>query len=294
MPNPLRRNAIRKARTVVPQPLARAPPRTEVSPIINYDDLAAGVPSRPAGDLDDAQLLAKSRGSRHWNLTVTDVTRTADRMLRLTLHSADLRELDWQAGQDFTVKVAHVAGRDIRRRYTIAHADSQDISLDIYLHGSGVGTTWAQGLRAGDEVSAIGPRGKFVLNTSADCAIHIGDETSLPAICAMLRAANQPAQVLVEVDNPSDWLHFGLDKATSVKWTWLPRTHTLAVDQIGRRTDCTEHYYVSGEASRVQVWRAELESLGAAPEQISAKAHWGTGRSNASHGEPLSPSGPEG
>jgi NADPH-dependent ferric siderophore reductase len=47
------------------------------------------------------------------------------------------------------------------------------------------------------------------------------------------------------------------------------------------------HAYVSGEAGLVSAWRAEFEHLGIDPSSITHKAYWGTGRVNATHGEPL-------
>jgi hypothetical protein len=54
------------------------------------------------------------------------------------------------------------------------------VQLDVYLHGEGIGTAWARALPPGDTVSAIGPRGKLLLNLDADWHVLIGDET----VCA--------------------------------------------------------------------------------------------------------------
>jgi NADPH-dependent ferric siderophore reductase len=37
----------------------------------------------------------------------------------------------------------------------------------------------------------------------------------------------------------------------------------------------------------VSAWREQLELAGFDPSAISHKAYWGTGRANATHGEPL-------
>ena len=64
--------------------------------------------------------------------------------------------MSWQPAQDLTLMVARVAGRDIRRRYTIAAQAHDAVQLDVFLHGHGIGTAWARALRPGDTVSAIG------------------------------------------------------------------------------------------------------------------------------------------
>jgi hypothetical protein len=168
----------------------------------NVQRLIATVPSRPAGDLDDAALLAKARETSLWNLTVTSRQWLAPRMLRLTVSAPGIDTITYLPGQDFTMCVMRNGGRDIRRRYTIAGRDADAVHLDVSIHGDGVGTAWALARQRGDVVSAIGPRGKFVLDPTADWLILVGDETSLPGILAMLAATDAPAQVAAEVDDP--------------------------------------------------------------------------------------------
>jgi NADPH-dependent ferric siderophore reductase len=244
------------------------------------------VPSRPAGDLDDDQLLAKSRNSMRWELTVTEVDWIAARMLRLAVSAPGLEAMDYRPGHDFTVLVARVGGRAIRRRYTIASRSHDAVRLDVYVHGEGIGTVWAQTRRPGDSISAIGPRGSFVLGPPADWNVFVGDETSIPGINAMLAAADRPAQVVVEVDDPVEWEALAVRTGHPTQWTWLPRGSSrhdmLALATVGRG-----HAYVSGEAGLVSAWRAELDRLGLDPSSITHKAYWGTGRVNATHGEPL-------
>jgi NADPH-dependent ferric siderophore reductase len=170
-----------------------------------FAHLAATVPSRPAGDLHDDQLLAKAKGSSHWNLTVVDVGQSAPLMLRILMSAHEIETMEWHPAQDLTVLITRAAGRDIRRRYTIASHEHDRIHIDVYLHGKGIGTAWARTCRPGHSVSAIGPRGKFLLQPDADWHVMIGDETSLPGIKAMLAATDRPAQVVVDVDDPSDW-----------------------------------------------------------------------------------------
>jgi NADPH-dependent ferric siderophore reductase len=251
-------------------------------------ELASKVPSRPAGDLDDDQLLAKARGSTRWNLNVVDVHWITPRMIRLVLSAPGLDEMEWQPAQDFTLLITRAAGRDIRRRYTIAGQDNDQIYLDVYLHGHGIGSAWAQTLRPGDTVIGIGPRGKFLLNPNSDWLVLIGDETSLPGILAMLTATDRPAHIVVEVDDPTEWQHLGAEGRAETRWRWLARSSSLDGAAVVRLPPAgAGHAYVSGEATRVQVWRNELELLGLDSSAITHKAYWGTGRANATHGEPL-------
>ena len=132
-----------------------------------------------------SRCLAKARGSSRWNLTVVDMVWIAPRMLRLAMSAAGLEAMEWVPAQDFTLLIARAGGRDIRRRHTIAGQDHDTIY--------GIGSTWANGLRSGDTVSAIGPRGKFILNPDADWMVLVGDETSLPGVRAMA-VGNSPGR----------------------------------------------------------------------------------------------------
>ena len=254
---------------------------------VDITSLADTVPSRPAGDLDDDQLLTKSRDSTQWELTIRDVGWIAPRMLRLTAAAAGLDTMDYQAGHDFTVLVARIGGRSIRRRYTIAGRSDGAVYLDVYVHGDGIGSAWAQARRPGDSVSAIGPRGSFVLRSPGDWHVFVGDETSIPGINAMLAAADRPSEVVVEVGDPKEWEALTGHISATTRWTWVPRgSSRRAVLTLPASGD--GHAYVSGEAGLVSAWRAELERLGMDPSSITHKAYWGIGRANATHGEPLS------
>jgi hypothetical protein len=47
------------------------------------------------------------------------------------------------------------------------------VQLDVFLHGHGVGTAWVRALRPGDTVSAIGPRGRLLLNPDAGAKMQV-------------------------------------------------------------------------------------------------------------------------
>jgi NADPH-dependent ferric siderophore reductase len=275
------------------QPLLRAQPGTPKDLAhrrpANVERLIDAVPGRPAGDLDDDQLLAKAVGSSRWELTVTRAQRLAPRMLRLTARAPGIEAITYLPGQDLTVLVTRACGRDIRRRYTIAARDHDEVNLDVFLHGDGIGSVWALARCPGDTFSAIGPRGKFVLDPTADWHIFLGDETSVPGIRAMLAATDRPAQVCVEVDRPDEWRALGANSRPATQWRWLPRgSSTDAADTLDLPRWGRGRAYLSGEASRVRTWRTLLvEDLRLDPAAVSHKAYWGSGQANATHGEPL-------
>jgi NADPH-dependent ferric siderophore reductase len=106
---------------------------------LRFAHLAATVPSRPAGDLDDDQLLAKAKGSSHWNLTVVEVGQIAPLMLRISMSAHEIETMEWHPAHDLTVLITRAGGPDIRRRDTIASHEHDRIHIDVYLHGKGLG-----------------------------------------------------------------------------------------------------------------------------------------------------------
>lgn len=260
----------------------------------------ASVPSRPAGDLTTPQLLRKSPGTRLLDLTVTRVEEVAPRMLRITAAGPDVAGCAALPGQDLTVTVGTDGGRVVRRRYTLRRLDPYraTLELDVHLHGTGVGVTWAQSLAPGDTVEAVGPRGRITPDTHARAHLFVGDETALPATLAMAEALDADADLMAvtavhgdPVWPPDCTL---LREARAVRrapWLLLTPDSSLSgrvgddLRAFGRRSDV--HIYLAGEATDVRRWTEELVAAGAAPERISAKAYWGRTRPNATHGEPL-------
>ncbi len=190
-------------------------------------------------------------------------------------------------------------GRIIRRRYTIRRFDAaaQLLDLQIIMHTGGPGARWARGLQVGDQIEALGPRGKITLATGVDWHLFIGDDVAIPGVAAMAEALPAGARAMVQAEVAEADEEQPIDAANGVdlSWTWLHRDGRQPNDPSALLAALSEielpagpgHAYVAGEAFVVAALRAALLARGLAPESISAKAYWGRGRANASHGEPL-------
>jgi NADPH-dependent ferric siderophore reductase len=127
------------------------------------------------------------------------------------------------------------AQRNPIRTYTVRdwRPDLRELDVDFVLHGStGPASAWAERAAVGDEIALIapnahfpGPTGGFEWHPPADasCLLVAGDETAVPAICAIVESlpAGQRAQVLLEVPTAGDVLP--LRAPDGVEITWLPR-----------------------------------------------------------------------
>jgi NADPH-dependent ferric siderophore reductase len=121
------------------------------------------------------------------------------------------------------------------RTYTIRalRPELGEVDVDFVLHGAtGPASAWAETATPGDEVVLIGPNARFPGSTGgfewhppadASCLLIAGDETAVPAICAIVEALppGQRAHVLLEVPTPADALDVAAPAGVTV--TWLPR-----------------------------------------------------------------------
>jgi len=100
------------------------------------------------------------------------------------------------------------------------------------------------------------------------------------------------ATVILEVPEPADQQE--PDAAADVSMRWLPRAGRPAGEPDALAAALSSvplpagrgHAYLFGEAKVVLRLREVAAERGLAQDQVSAKAYWGRGRANASHGEP--------
>jgi NADPH-dependent ferric siderophore reductase len=243
-----------------------------------------------------AQLTGNLEGTRRLQFEVAASTQLSPHIQRLELTAAELDGFSYAPGQDVMLLVAAEGKRPVRRRYTIRYLDRARrlLTLDIVLHGDGPGERWVRGAQIGDRIEGIGPRGKVFPSPEADWHLFMGDEAAMPAILAMTEAlpGDSEATIVLEVPDPAD--EQDPAAAATVRLSWLHRLGGPAGDPQALAAEAAEvelppgsgHAYLLGEAKVVLRLREILASRGLAPDQMSPKAYWGRGRSNAGHGEP--------
>ena len=121
------------------------------------------------------------------------------------------------------------------RTYTVraVRTDPVEVDVDFVLHGAtGPASAWAEEATVGDEVVLVGPNGLFEGPTGgfewhppadASCLLIAGDETAVPAICAIVESlpADRRGHVLLEVPTAGDVLDVAVP--AGVRIVWLPR-----------------------------------------------------------------------
>ena len=122
----------------------------------------------------------------------------------------------------------NMLGRDFTPR---RHDPANDtLEIDFAIHDAGPATRWAAQAKPGDTLALGGPRGSFIIPTTYDWHLLIGDETALPAISRRLAElpAGTRAVVVVEVDGPDDAT--ALPTAANATVTWAHRNGVAAGD----------------------------------------------------------------
>ncbi|RBY94532.1 siderophore-interacting protein [Blastococcus sp. TBT05-19] len=121
------------------------------------------------------------------------------------------------------------------RTYTVraARPELLEVDVDFVLHGAtGPASAWAESAAAGDEVVLVGPNARFPGPTGgyewhppadASCLLIAGDETAVPAICAIVESLpeGRHARVLLEVPTAGDALNVAAPRGVEI--SWLPR-----------------------------------------------------------------------
>ena len=236
------------------------------------------VEPQSAGFFGDLQNFVARRGRRVWPLDVLAKSRIAPRMARVEFAGPDLDEFPWKRGQDVVLEIPTPQGI-ARRHYTVRAHDPvrRTLAIDFFLHGEGVSGPWLDGLRPGDPVNAVGPRGHTYIR-DADWPLFVGDETCIPAIFAMLEGVRDsaPSFVFLETGDRADVMPFG----GSAEIRWLVREGAALFDAVESFAlpPGAGFAHVIGETAKVRRIRHRLLERGIARERIAAEGYWRPGR----------------
>ncbi|KUG53321.1 hypothetical protein AVL62_00465 [Serinicoccus chungangensis] len=190
------------------------------------------------------------------------------------------------------------AQRPVTRDYTVRgvhDADqTQQVTIDFVVHGTGPASTWASGARKGDVVGLLGPRGSMTEPADARRYVCLADETALPAVGRWLEEAPAgiPLEVVVQV--PDATCLVPLPQRADARVTWLmdEEEGTLAESLRSLPPEPGDYVWAAGEAgTMVQVRRAAAE-LGVGGEALKPSAlqvdgYWRRGVPGRDHHEPL-------
>lgn len=220
---------------------------------------------------DVAEMIIQQR------VTVVDTHYLAPKLKLVRFESDVVRKRSFLPGQWVEFRVSD---GDFRHYSPSAHnAESGLMEVLFYLHEKGPGSTWADNLKAGDEMMMLGPAGKFVLHKNAAHHLFIGDETSI-GVCKVMQDAlgSDNFTCLIECEEAhANWPTLaGLMATTIPKQGHEGETLKKAVQQVTLPPNTTA--YLSGHASSIQAVRKTLIVRGMPSSRILAKAYWADGK----------------
>ena len=231
---------------------------------------------------------------RRRTLTIKQVENIAAHMIRITL-TGDLDGFT-SLGFDDHVKLffpdgtsnAEAAPNMLGRDFTPRHfdPDHNTLQIDFAIHDAGPATRWAAQAKPGDQLSLGGPRGSFIIPTSFDWHLLIGDETGLPAISRRLAELPAVTRVVVigEVDGAAD--EIALPTAADITVTWAYRngaapgaSDVLAKTLTSLKMPAGDYYaWVACESLAAKALRRQLiADHGANPKWMRAAGYWRRG-----------------
>lgn len=237
--------------------------------------------------LSEAEL--ERRRGKPWTLRVVGARDIGPRMRRVQLTADNLDGFEPRPAQEIVLQIAQAEGEPARRHYTIRRFDRAKklIDVDFVIHGSKTpGVRWALDAKPGDAIDIRGPRGRIALAPDADWHLFSGDETTIPAIFALIEALPQGAKAFAFIEVGSEAEKLSLSAEADVALVWLlrdgaaPGPSRLLLDAIERFAPPPGkgHAIIIGETGNVRAQRHYLIEHGMTREQIYSEGYWRPGR----------------
>ena len=208
---------------------------------LSTEPTAPAVPAFRPFEVRVARVRALRPSFRRVTFTGDDLdefaSQGADQRIKVLLPLPGAGLADCLVGEDWYARWRALPEerRNPMRTYTVRAARplEREVDVDFLLHGpTGPASAWALGARPGDQVVLVGPNARFPGHPGgvewrpapgARALLLAGDETAVPALCAIAEALPEGtgARVLLEVPTEVDVLD--LDVPADVRLTWLPR-----------------------------------------------------------------------
>jgi NADPH-dependent ferric siderophore reductase len=181
--------------------------------------------------------------------------------------------------------VAFDRSRVIMRTYTPRAWDAQagELTIDVFVHGEGPASAWAERAQPGDGVAVSRPRARYDAEETAPWLVLAGDESAVPAIGTILEGGSLPAStaVVIESDGDDD---LGLPGGTTP--TFIRRTESPLAALAGALADGAlpggeGRVWVAGEARGIRRIRAHLLSERGLPaSSVVTRGYWRQGEAD--------------
>jgi NADPH-dependent ferric siderophore reductase len=180
--------------------------------------------------------------------------------------------------------------RPVNRTYTPRRWDPMtgELDIDLLVHGTGIGSTWASEARIGEPAAVGRAGGSYELDPAVERLLIAGDDSALPAIGTLVEAlpASVEARVFIEVENADEEQE--LASRARMDLTWLHRGDRASVGSLleaairdSELSEGSGKVWVACEASIMRNIRTHLlHERGLARESIHTQGYWKSGETN--------------
>lgn len=244
-------------------------------------------------------------------LTVTEVTRPAPDMVRVTIAGDDLAGFESNGAADH-IKIffphedgtIHTRGEGdpakvISRDFTpLMTADGSAMNLDFYTHvNPGPAASWALATQPGDTIKIGGPRGSRGLPEGADSYLIMADETALPSVMRWIADIDSatPITLLATVHGDGAWVSDYVGATSNVTVQIVdPAVDTVlaALDAAAPIGEKTFVFTAGNAATLISVRRRLRREWNLPAAQVAVSGYWRTGVVAWDHHAPIDPTDP--
>lgn len=174
------------------------------------------------------------------------------------------------------------------RDYTpIFNAERNELTLDFYMHDSGVASDWAAQSKPGDKIFIGGPRGSLVVPVDYARQIYVCDETGMPALLRRLeelkaKAVNAEITAIVAIADESHKAYLAHLSEFNIEWV-ICADPSVITHRLRTLTIPEQDYFIwiTGEGKEVKTWSNVFETPSIDPELLRAVAYWHKKAENA-------------
>lgn len=121
-----------------------------------------------------------------------------------------------------------------QRVYTISDYrivdGSAEFDVDVVVHEGGIGATWAQECKVGDEVGLIEPHGLYAAPESVAWQLLVADLTGVPALARILRGLqpDQKVEATIVVTDAADMIPLPSPADVTIDWKVVPTENAIS------------------------------------------------------------------
>lgn len=181
----------------------------------------------------------------------------------------------------------------VTRTYTIRDYADGILVVDFVTHGDeGLAGPWARSVQPGDQISIMGPGGKWGPSPDAAAVLLVGDESAVPAIARAIEYAGQDTRLIVFCESGGAETEIALPEHPRAEVTWVHRpkgsihgralAEAVLAAELPTGSAASElEAFVHGNALMIKELRRHLfVDLGVDKHKASISGYWRTGHTD--------------